>query len=86
MTDFVRAVPDQVSRFVPRHFVPLGTDGFGASDTRAALRRYFEVDAPHLVVATLSALCDLGEVKAEAVAGAIDRYGIDAEALDPRRV
>ena len=49
----MKVVPDQISRFVPQPFVPLGTDGYGFSDTRPALRRHFEVDAPHLVVATL---------------------------------
>ena len=64
VTDYMRAVPDQVARWVPRPFVSLGTDGFGRSDTRAALRRFFEVDAAHLVVAVLSALADAGEAKA----------------------
>ncbi len=56
VTDFMKVVPDQISRFVPQPFVPLGTDGYGFSDTRPALRRHFEVDAPHIVVATLDAL------------------------------
>jgi len=84
VTDFMKAVPDQVARWVPGHFVPLGTDGFGLSDTRTALRRYFEVDAAHVVVATLSALADTGEGKPEEVAEAIARFGIDADAPDPR--
>ncbi|HSH22614.1 MAG TPA: hypothetical protein VK975_00945, partial [Acidimicrobiales bacterium] len=66
-------------------FVPLGTDGFGRSDTRVALRRHFETDAGHLVVAVLSALAAEGQVKASAVDDAIVRYGIDAEAVDPLR-
>jgi pyruvate dehydrogenase E1 component len=64
--------------------VPLGTDGFGRSDTREALRRHFETDAPNVVVATLAALAASGEVKPEAVTDAIARYGIDAERADPR--
>ena len=58
VTDFMKAVPDQIARWVPagRSFTPLGTDGFGRSDTREALRRHFETDAPHVVVATLAAL------------------------------
>ncbi len=58
VTDFMKAVPDQIARFVPRDrdFVPLGTDGFGRSDTREALRRFFETDAGHVEVAALSAL------------------------------
>ncbi|MCZ7525694.1 MAG: pyruvate dehydrogenase (acetyl-transferring), homodimeric type [Acidimicrobiia bacterium] len=84
VTDFMKAVPDQVSRFVPQPFVPLGTDGYGLSDTREALRRYFEVDAPHVVVAVLDGLAQRGEVKGEVVAEAIRRYGLDPEAPDPR--
>ncbi len=84
VTDFMKAVPDQVARWVPGHFVPLGTDGFGRSDTREQLRRHFEVDAAHLVVAVLDGLRATGEGKPEEVADAIRRYGIDAEAPDPR--
>ncbi|HUD18113.1 MAG TPA: hypothetical protein VMQ59_12655, partial [Acidimicrobiales bacterium] len=53
MTDHLKLVADQVGRFMPEPFVPLGTDGFGLSDTRSALRRHFEVDAAHVVVAVL---------------------------------
>ncbi|MGH9101720.1 MAG: transketolase-like TK C-terminal-containing protein, partial [Acidimicrobiales bacterium] len=84
VTDFMKAVPDQVSRWVPAHFTPLGTDGFGRSDTRSALRRHFETDAAHVTVATLAALVATGEAKSEEVADAIARYGIDTEAPDPR--
>src|SRR5262245_24108214 len=84
VTDFMKAVPDQVARFVPRPFTSLGTDGYGFSDTREALRRHFEVDAAHIVVAALSSLALQGDVKDEAVAEAIQRYGIDPEAIDPR--
>ena len=62
----------------------MGTDGYGRSDTRAALRRFFETDAAHVVVAALDGLRAVGDGKAEEVADAIDRYGIDAEAPDPR--
>jgi len=84
VTDFMKAVPDQVARWVPAHFIPLGTDGFGRSDTRAALRRHFETDAAHIVVAVLEGLRATGEGKAEEVADAISRYEIDADAPDPR--
>jgi pyruvate dehydrogenase E1 component len=84
VTDFVKAVPDQIARWVPQPFVPLGTDGFGLSDARAPLRRHFEVDAAHVVVAALNGLAQRGDVKADVVADAIARYGIDADALDPR--
>ncbi len=56
VTDFMRSVPDQVSRWMPRRFTSLGTDGFGRSDTREVLRRFFEVDAAHVVVAVLHGL------------------------------
>jgi pyruvate dehydrogenase E1 component len=84
VTDFLKAVPDQVARFVPRPFVSLGTDGYGLSDTRVALRRHFEVDAPHLVVAVLEALARQGDVKTEQVAEAIRRYDLDPDRPDPR--
>ncbi len=56
VTDFMKSVSDQVSRFVPQPFASLGTDGYGFSDTRVALRRHFEVDAPSIVVAVLHGL------------------------------
>ncbi|MGH9307422.1 MAG: pyruvate dehydrogenase (acetyl-transferring), homodimeric type [Acidimicrobiales bacterium] len=84
VTDFMKAVPDQVARWVPGGLIPLGTDGFGRSDTREALRRHFEVDAHHVVVAVLAGLAQRGEIKAEIVAEAIKRYGIDADSPDPR--
>jgi pyruvate dehydrogenase E1 component len=84
VSDFMKIVPEQVARFLPgHHFVPLGTDGFGRSDTREALRRHFEIDTPHVVVGILSALAAQGEVKAETVADAIARYGLDPDALNP---
>jgi pyruvate dehydrogenase E1 component len=85
VTDFMKVVPDQVARWIPGHFTPLGTDGYGRSDTRAKLRRHFEVDAAHIVVAVLRALAETGDGKAEEVADAIAAYEIDAEAVDPLR-
>jgi pyruvate dehydrogenase E1 component len=84
VTDFMKAVPDQVARWVPGHFTTLGTDGYGRSDTRVALRRHFETDAGHLVVAVLKALADTDDGKSEDVADAIVRYDIDPEAVEPR--
>ena len=84
VTDFVKAVPDQIARWAPQPFVSLGTDGFGLSDARGPLRRHFEVDAPHVVVAALHALCQRGDLEPEVVSAAIDRWGIDADAPDPR--
>ena len=85
VTDYMKAVPDQVARWVPAPFVSLGTDGFGRSDTREALRRYFETDAAHVVVAALDGLRQAGEGKAEEVEDAIRRYGIDPDCPDPSR-
>jgi len=83
VTDYVRAVPDQISRFVPRPYTSLGTDGFGRSDTREQLRRFFEVDTGHIVVAVLAALARSGDGKVEAVTDAIAHYGIDTDRPDP---
>src|SRR5690606_8398500 len=77
VSDFMRAVPDLISRWVPREYTSLGTDGFGRSDTRHALRRYFHVDAESIVVATLRQLAQRGEVPAQVVADAARKYAID---------
>lgn len=80
VSDFMRIVPEQVARFVPnRSFTPLGTDGMGRSDTRAALRRHFEIDAPHIVVAVLHEFSISGDIKSEVVSEAIKRHGINPE-------
>jgi pyruvate dehydrogenase E1 component len=86
VTDFMKIVPEQIARFVPagRSFTPLGTDGFGRSDTREALRRFFEVDEGNVVVAVLSALAADGAVKAATVTEAIEHYGLDVDSPDPR--
>jgi pyruvate dehydrogenase E1 component len=83
VSDHMKAVPDQIARWVPQPFVPLGTDGFGRSDTRQALRRFFEVDAQHVAVAALSALADVGEVKPEKVDEAIKAYVVDPDRPSP---
>ncbi len=74
VSDFMRAVQDQIGQWVPGDFASLGTDGFGLSDTRGALRRHFKVDAWSIVVKTLGELARRGEVKEEVVREAIDRY------------
>ncbi len=74
VSDWMRAVPDQISRWVPGDYSSLGTDGFGRSDTRGALRRYFHVDAESIVVAVLSRLVRRGEVKQETLQQAVDSY------------
>ena len=84
VTDFMASVPEQITRFVPgRTFSPLGTDGMGRSDTREALRRFFEVDEGHVVVATLAALAEEGALDRSVVADAIKRFEIDADAPSP---
>ena len=84
VSDYMAMVPDQVARWVPGHLTVLGTDGYGRSDTRATLRRHFGTDAPHVVVAALKGLADADDGKAEEVADAINAYGIDPEAIEPR--
>jgi pyruvate dehydrogenase E1 component len=83
VSDSIKAVQDQISRWVPAPFVALGTDGFGRSDDRPALRRHFEVDAESIVVATLAALAEFGDLKPEVVTDAISRYGIDPDRTPP---
>ena len=83
VTDFMTLVPDQVSRWIPGTYVILGTDGFGRSDSRSALRRFFETDTGSVVVATLSALAKDGAMARSVVDDALDRYGIDPEKPDP---
>ncbi len=82
-TDYVRAYPQLVAAYVDARFVTLGTDGFGRSDTRAALRRFFEVDRWHVALAALHALAIEGTLERDAPTAAIARYGLDAEAPAP---
>ena len=77
VSDFMRAVPDLIARWVPTDYTSLGTDGFGMSDTRHALRRHFHVDAESIVVATLRQLARRNEVPASAPAEAAKKYAID---------
>jgi pyruvate dehydrogenase E1 component len=76
-TDYVRAFAEQIRPYVPRRYVVLGTDGFGRSDTREKLRRFFEVDRFHVTVAALWALAQDGKLPATKVEEALQRYGID---------
>jgi pyruvate dehydrogenase E1 component len=77
VSDFMRAVPDLIARWVPGGFTSLGTDGFGRSDTRHALRRHFNVDAESIVVAALRQLAASEAVPVSAPAEAAKRYAID---------
>jgi len=83
VTDFMRIVPDQVAPWIPGDFMSLGTDGFGRSDTREALRRHFEVDAGHIVVSVLERLAAEGKVQREAVNKAIADHDLDTSLPDP---
>ncbi|MGA2826629.1 MAG: pyruvate dehydrogenase (acetyl-transferring), homodimeric type [Streptosporangiaceae bacterium] len=90
VSDWIRAVPDQIARWVPAPYASLGTDGFGFSDTRAAARRFFHVDAESVTVAVLGQLAKRGEVKPDVLTQAIEKYRLDlpvSEALAaPRAV
>jgi pyruvate dehydrogenase E1 component len=82
-SDYVKALPESVSRWFPSPPVALGTDGFGRSESRAALRRFFEVDAAHIAVGALSALARRGNLDPTIVHQAIADLGIDPEAPNP---
>ena len=79
VSDYVKAVPDMIARWVPQPFVPLGTDGFGRSDTREALRRFFEIDAQAAVLASLAALARMKKIPAEKVQSALEHYGYGSQ-------
>ena len=82
-TDYMKIVPDQIQRWVPGTFVSLGTDGYGRSDGREALRRHFEIDKRYIAVTSLKALADDGALDQKTVAQAIEKYGIDPDRPDP---
>jgi len=83
VSDYMKLVPDQIAPWVPGGLMTLGTDGFGRSDTRAALRRFFEIDAEHIVIAVLSALAARGNIAGDVVVGAIRDLGVDPEKMYP---
>jgi pyruvate dehydrogenase E1 component len=82
-SDYLKAVPDQVSRWIPGGLFTLGTDGFGRSENRESLRRHFEVDAEHVAVAALYALARNGKVETQQLKQAIKDLEIDPEVMDP---
>jgi pyruvate dehydrogenase E1 component len=86
VSDYMRLVPDQIAPWVPGGLMTLGTDGFGRSDTRARLRRFFEVDAESTVIATLYALAEKGQVEREVVAKAIKDLSVNPEKIQPQIV
>jgi pyruvate dehydrogenase E1 component len=85
-TDYIRTYADQIRPYVRRRYTVLGTDGFGRSDFRRVLRRFFEVDRHYVAVAALKALADEGTIGPAKVAEAIERYEIDPEAPFPPTV
>jgi pyruvate dehydrogenase E1 component len=82
-TDYMRTVPDQIRQWVPGRFHVLGTDGYGRSDSRAALRGFFEVDHRYIVIAALKMLADEGKLDVATVKGAIQRFAIDPDTPNP---
>jgi pyruvate dehydrogenase E1 component len=84
-SDYMRLVPDMIARWVPGGLFPLGTDGFGRSETRPALRRFFEVDAECIAYAALVQLARRGLVKPHVPADALKKFGIDPEKVNPMR-
>jgi len=85
-SDYVRTFADQIRPYVPGRYKVLGTDGYGRSDYRVKLRRFFEVDRHYVCVAALGALAAEGTIEAEKVQAAIERYGIDVDRPSPWRV
>ena len=83
VTDYIRAVPDAIARWVPGDYTILGTDGFGRSATREQLRSHFETDTAHTVCAVLGRLAAAGDLKPEVVTEAMARFGIDPAVADP---
>ncbi len=85
-TDYMKIYADQVRQFVPRNYCVLGTDGFGRSDTREQLRKFFEVDRYYIAVAALASLVEEGDIDASKVSAAISKYSIDPEKPEPTTV
>jgi len=83
-SDWLKSLPDQIARWVGSPFVPLGTDGFGRSDTRDALRRHFEIDAESVAAAALHALALCEQYGPAEAAKALADFGIDPEKPEPR--
>jgi pyruvate dehydrogenase E1 component len=82
-SDWMKALPDMVARWLPSYYVSLGTDGFGRSDTREALRTLFEIDPPHIAAAAVTELGRCGALAPQKVARTVADLGVDPEKLDP---
>ena len=85
-TDWLKTVPDMIVRWLPAPYITLGTDGFGRSDTREALRAFFEIDPPQIAAAALAGLVTCGTLTAAKAAKAMRELGVDPEKADPRSV
>ena len=85
-TDYMKMVPDQIQKWVPGIYKTLGTDGYGRSDSRAALREHFEVDARFIVLSTLNALAEKGDIEKRDVVKAIKKYKIDPNKISPEKL
>ena len=82
----MKLVPDQIQNWIPGSYVTLGTDGYGRSDGRDALRNHFEVDSRYIVLAVLNALFDQGEIEKKIIIQAMKKYKIDPEKSDPVKI
>jgi len=82
-SDYMKVMPDMIAPWVPGPLESLGTDGFGRSESREALRRFFEVDAECIVIAALYGLCKEGKIEASQVEDAIKKLGVDPDKVDP---
>ncbi len=85
-TDYMKMIPDQIQKWVPGIYKTLGTDGYGRSDSRAALREHFEVDARFIVLSTLNALAEKGDIEKRNVVKAIKKYKIDPKKISPEKL
>ena len=85
-TDHLKTYSEQLRAYIPGDYTVLGTEGFGRSDTRTKLRHFFEVNRYFVVIAALKSLADQGKIKADVVAKAIKKFGIDPEKADPMSV
>ena len=84
-TDHVKAVPNMIQKWMPGKYVCLGTDGFGRSDTRENLRKFFEIDAEHIVAATISTLLTEGKISEKKAKTVLKNLEINPDAPEPAR-
>jgi len=85
-TDYMKSFPEQVARFLPNQFIALGTDGYGRSDSREALRSFFEVDRHYIVIAALTALVDTKKLDVSVLLKAIKDFKLDGDKPNPMSV